>query len=59
MGAMSGSRNTNGQMHPATVHWQTETGDRYYLRPFGVKQAVTGTAICAASLLKRKSQRIH
>lgn len=32
MGAMSGSRNTNGQMHPATIHWQTETGERYYLR---------------------------
>jgi hypothetical protein len=32
IGAMSGSRNTNGQMHPATIHWQTETGERYYLR---------------------------
>ncbi|PQP81153.1 hypothetical protein C0Q44_22255 [Paenibacillus sp. PCH8] len=32
MGAMSGSRNTNGQMHPATIHWQTETGERYDLR---------------------------
>ncbi|PZT53345.1 hypothetical protein [Paenibacillus silvae] len=32
MGAMSGSRNTNGQMHPATIHWQTEAGERYYLR---------------------------
>lgn len=32
MGAMSGSRNTNGQMHPATIHWHTATGERYYLR---------------------------
>lgn len=32
IGAMSGSRNTNGQMHPATIHWATENGDRYYLR---------------------------
>ncbi|MGQ8875135.1 hypothetical protein [Paenibacillus sp. TSA_86.1] len=32
MGALSGSRNTNGQMHPATIHWQTDTGERYYLR---------------------------
>ncbi|CAM4496286.1 hypothetical protein [Paenibacillus xylanexedens] len=32
IGAMSGSVNTNGQMHPATIHWQTETGERYYLR---------------------------
>lgn len=32
IGAMSGSRNTNGQMHPATIHWMTEIGDNYYLR---------------------------
>lgn len=32
IGAMSGSRNTNGQMHPATIHWMTESGDKYYLR---------------------------
>lgn len=32
MGAMSGSRNTNGQMYPATIHWQSETGERYDLR---------------------------
>ncbi|QSF46308.1 hypothetical protein JRJ22_06845 [Paenibacillus tianjinensis] len=32
IGAMSGSRNTNGQMHPATVHWRDADGARYYLR---------------------------
>lgn len=32
IGGMSGSRNTNGQMHPATVHWMTERGDKYYMR---------------------------
>ena len=32
IGAMSGSRNTNGQMHPATIHWRAEDGSRYYLR---------------------------
>ncbi|WNS46794.1 hypothetical protein [Paenibacillus sp. MMS20-IR301] len=32
LGAMSGSRNTNGQMHPATIHWSHTDGSRYYLR---------------------------
>lgn len=32
IGAMSGSRNTNGQMHPATIHWKNADGARYYLR---------------------------
>ncbi|MCI3922186.1 hypothetical protein MO973_18315 [Paenibacillus sp. TRM 82003] len=32
LGAMSGSRNTNGQMHPATMHWQTDEGCRYTMR---------------------------
>ncbi|OBR62960.1 hypothetical protein A7K91_09590 [Paenibacillus oryzae] len=32
IGAMSGSRNTNGQMHPATIHWISPEGERYYLR---------------------------
>lgn len=32
IGAMSGSRNTNGQLHPATIHWKTGEGDKYYLR---------------------------
>jgi hypothetical protein len=32
IGAMSGSRNTNGQMHPATIHWRAADGSRYYLR---------------------------
>jgi hypothetical protein len=32
IGAMSGSRNTNGQMHPATIHWRDAAGSRYYLR---------------------------
>lgn len=31
IGAMSGSKNTNGQMHPATIHWRYE-GEMYYLR---------------------------
>lgn len=32
VGALSGSRNTNGQLHPATIHWRNSAGDRYYLR---------------------------
>ncbi|MBN2982412.1 hypothetical protein JW799_14365 [Cohnella algarum] len=32
IGAMSGSRNTSGQLHPATIHWRTESGERYSLR---------------------------
>ncbi|MCG7376606.1 hypothetical protein MH215_06335 [Paenibacillus sp. ACRSA] len=32
IGAMSGSRNTNGQMFPATIHWQSDQGDLYDLR---------------------------
>ncbi|WP_138752053.1 hypothetical protein [Paenibacillus sinopodophylli] len=32
LGAMSGSKNTNGQMHPATIHWCTQNGQKYYLR---------------------------
>lgn len=32
IGAMSGSHNTNGQMHPATIHWKTPDGVPYYLR---------------------------
>ncbi|AIQ40010.1 hypothetical protein MKZ24_29835 [Paenibacillus sp. FSL R7-0297] len=32
IGAMSGSRNTNGQMHPATIHWMDTGGARYDLR---------------------------
>ncbi|MGN8769259.1 hypothetical protein ACTNDP_06860 [Paenibacillus barengoltzii] len=32
IGACSGSRNTNGQLHPATIHWQSEDGGRYALR---------------------------
>lgn len=32
IGAMSGSKNTNGQMHSATIHWKTEDGNKYYLR---------------------------
>lgn len=38
IGAMSGSRNTNGQMHPATIHWMDTNwkdaagSSRYYLR---------------------------
>lgn len=32
IGAMSGSRNTNGQMHPATIHWRNADGALHYLR---------------------------
>ncbi|WP_438446958.1 hypothetical protein [Gorillibacterium sp. sgz5001074] len=32
IGAMSGSRNTNGQMHPATIHWLDEAGRKHELR---------------------------
>ncbi|MGO4369292.1 hypothetical protein AB4Z21_00580 [Paenibacillus sp. MCAF20] len=32
IGAMSGSRNTSGQLHPATMHWQSEDGERYSMR---------------------------
>ncbi|WP_019912563.1 hypothetical protein [Paenibacillus sp. HW567] len=32
LGAMSGSRNTNGQMHPATIHWKNAEGEKCYLR---------------------------
>lgn len=32
LGAMSGSRNTNGQMHAATIHWRGPDGGLYYLR---------------------------
>ncbi|WP_141499815.1 hypothetical protein [Paenibacillus luteus] len=32
LGGMSGSKNTNGQMHPATIHWITKEGQKYYLR---------------------------
>ncbi|MNO24497.1 hypothetical protein D3C76_143200 [compost metagenome] len=32
IGAMSGSRNTNGQMHPATIHWMNAGGEKCYLR---------------------------
>lgn len=32
IGAMSDSRNTNGQMFPATIHWQSDQGHRYDLR---------------------------
>ncbi len=32
LGAMSGSRNTNGQMHPATIHWIADDGAKYGLR---------------------------
>ncbi|MFD1884694.1 hypothetical protein [Paenibacillus wenxiniae] len=32
IGGLSGSRNTNGQMHHATAHWMTATGERYSLR---------------------------
>ncbi|WP_379159990.1 hypothetical protein [Paenibacillus sp. sgz5001063] len=32
IGAMSGSRNTNGQMHPATIHWVNADGEKCYLR---------------------------
>ncbi|MFS0725334.1 hypothetical protein [Paenibacillus sp. 1P07SE] len=32
IGGLSGSRNTNGQMHHATAHWQGPDGRRYSLR---------------------------
>lgn len=32
LGGLSGSRNTSGQLHPATAHWQTEDGSCYSLR---------------------------
>lgn len=32
LGGMSGSHNTNGQMHNATAHWLTKEGKRYTLR---------------------------
>ncbi|WP_246061847.1 hypothetical protein [Paenibacillus oralis] len=32
IGALTGSRNTNGQLHPATIHWRNDSGGRYYLR---------------------------
>ncbi|WP_322906907.1 hypothetical protein [Paenibacillus campi] len=32
IGGLSGSRNTNGQMHHATAHWMTADGQRYSLR---------------------------
>ncbi|MDU4696128.1 MAG: hypothetical protein E6Y08_09955 [Paenibacillus sp.] len=32
IGACSGSRNTNGQLHPATMHWRSGDGGRYSLR---------------------------
>ncbi|ULO08579.1 hypothetical protein H1230_07180 [Paenibacillus sp. 19GGS1-52] len=32
IGAMSGSRNTNGQMHSGTIHWKAQDGEKYYLR---------------------------
>lgn len=32
IGACSGSRNTNGQLHPATIHWLSADGGRYDLR---------------------------
>lgn len=32
IGACSGSRNTNGQFHPATIHWRSGDGGRYSLR---------------------------
>ena len=32
LGALSGSQNTSGQLHPATIHWQNEHGEKYYLR---------------------------
>ncbi|WP_020617242.1 hypothetical protein [Paenibacillus daejeonensis] len=32
IGGLSGSRNTNGQMHNATAHWQGPDGRRYSLR---------------------------
>lgn len=32
IGAMSGSKNTNGQLHPATIHWKSTDGSKYYMR---------------------------
>jgi len=32
IGGLSGSRNTSGQLHPATIHWMTQDGNKYYLR---------------------------
>ncbi|MBB3111637.1 hypothetical protein FHS18_003705 [Paenibacillus phyllosphaerae] len=32
IGALSGSRNTSGQLHPATVHWRAANGERYSIR---------------------------
>jgi len=32
LGALSGSHNTSGQLHPATIHWQSENGEKYDLR---------------------------
>lgn len=32
IGGLSGSRNTNGQMHHATAHWMTTAGERYSMR---------------------------
>ncbi|MBW4838649.1 MAG: hypothetical protein KZY74_04580 [Paenibacillaceae bacterium] len=32
IGACSGSRNSNGQLHPATMHWRSDDGGRYSLR---------------------------
>ncbi|GEM_PF-742721 len=32
IGALSGSRNTSGQLHPATIHWQDGDGVRRSLR---------------------------
>ncbi|BCG60917.1 hypothetical protein PUR_43420 [Paenibacillus sp. URB8-2] len=41
IGGMSGSRNTNGQMHNATAHWLAEDGRRYTMRM--VRRAVGET----------------
>ncbi|CAN7229102.1 hypothetical protein LJR153_000889 [Paenibacillus sp. LjRoot153] len=32
MGGLSGSENTSGQLHPATVHWHGEDGEVYSVR---------------------------
>lgn len=32
LGALSGSQNTSGQLHPATIHWQNRHGEKYFLR---------------------------
>lgn len=32
IGGLTGSHNTNGQMHHATAHWLDEQGRRYYMR---------------------------